>query len=50
MIRSVKIEDATQLAEIYNFYILNNIVTFEEDLIDENEMRSRIKSNTSKFP
>ena len=50
MIRPVNIEDASQLAEIYNFYILNTIVTFEAELIDETEMRSRIRSNTSKFP
>lgn len=30
MIRDVKPADATEIVEIYNYYILNTTVTFEE--------------------
>ena len=42
MIRHVKEQDFEQLTEIYNHYILNSIATFEEELIETNEMASRI--------
>ena len=30
MIRKVRIEDAQQLVDIYNFYVLNTVVTFDD--------------------
>ena len=50
MIRSAIVGDAKQICNIYNFYVLNTIVTFEEDAVPEEEMRSRIENITSKFP
>ncbi len=50
MIRSVKIEDAQAIADIYNYYILHSIVTFEEVLVDANEIKKRILAITPKFP
>ncbi len=50
MVRRVKLEDANQLVEIYNHYILNSVVTFEEACIDCTEMKNRILSMTSKYP
>lgn len=50
MIREANLKDAKQISEIYNYYILNSIVTFEEVKIDETEMSNRIKSVSSKFP
>jgi len=43
MIRSIKTEDIPQVKEIYNFYILNSIVNFEEEPISNEEMVQKIK-------
>ena len=50
MIREVKVEDAKEIAEIYNYYIQNTIVTFEEISISTEEMKGRIVAIASKFP
>ena len=50
MIRPVRLEDAEQIAEIYNYYILNTIVTFEEVVIDGQEMLTRIKAVIQHHP
>ena len=50
MIRIVKPEDAGDIAEIYNHYILNSTITFEEIPVTVEEMGERIKSINSGFP
>lgn len=50
MIRNVKPTDAEAIANIYNHYIENTIVTFEETPIDAHEMRKRIIAITEKLP
>lgn len=50
MIRKVKPEDAAAIAEIYNYYILHSIVTFEETVVDAAEIAERIQTNTAKLP
>ncbi|WP_372767027.1 arsinothricin resistance N-acetyltransferase ArsN1 family B [Lutibacter sp.] len=50
MIRTVKLEDAQEIAEIYNYYILNSCVTFEEIPVSNEEMGERIQAAHSKFP
>ena len=50
MIRPAKPSDASAIAEIYNYYVLNSIATFEEEMVDEDEMKKRILSVTSKLP
>lgn len=50
MIRPVKIEDAKAIANIYNYYILHSIITFEEILIDAEEIKKRILAVTQKYP
>lgn len=50
MIRAVKLEDAREIAEIYNYYILNSCVTFEEFAVSAEEMRGRIEATNSKYP
>ncbi len=50
MIRSVKIEDAQAIADIYNYYILHSIATFEEVVVDAIAIKKRILAVTSKFP
>jgi phosphinothricin acetyltransferase len=42
MIRPVELSDAAAIADIYNYYIDETIITFECDCIDSNEIASRI--------
>jgi L-amino acid N-acyltransferase YncA len=49
MIRSVTLNDAAEIAEIYNYYILNTTVTFEEQIVSVDTMKSRIEEVTSKY-
>ncbi|WP_221409088.1 GNAT family N-acetyltransferase [Reichenbachiella versicolor] len=44
IIREVTAKDAEQIAEIYNYYILNSVATFEEELIDPKEIQKRISN------
>ena len=42
MIRNVSLSDAARIAGIYNYYIDNTIITFEEEKIDADEIEQRI--------
>jgi L-amino acid N-acyltransferase YncA len=42
MIREISIDDAKDVLDIYNYYILNSTATFEEDPINEEEIIKRI--------
>jgi L-amino acid N-acyltransferase YncA len=50
MIRVVKGADAAHIAKIYNHYILNTLITFEEQLVTPEEILERIKSVTAEYP
>lgn len=50
MIRAVKIEDAGQIREIYNYYVENTVITFEEKSVDLSEMEKRIEKITATHP
>ena len=50
MIRNVTLGDAEKISEIYNKYITETQITFEEETITVDEMRSRIQTITKKFP
>ncbi len=50
MVRSAKIEDATQITDIYNYYILNTTVTFEKTPITSDNMKERIENTQVKYP
>lgn len=50
IIREVKPEDAAQLAEIYNYYIINTHVTFETEPLSAEEMNERIAEVIEKYP
>ncbi|WP_242052988.1 GNAT family N-acetyltransferase, partial [Dysgonomonas sp. GY617] len=51
MIRNVQLSDAKRIAEIYNPYIKDTIITFEEELVTEEDIADRIKYITAKnFP
>ena len=50
MIRVVKETDAVHIAKIYNHYILNTLITFEEQPVTPEELLERIKSITTEYP
>lgn len=50
MIRNVNIEDAAAICNIYNHYVQNTIITFEEEPVTIEEMQSRIAEVTSSLP
>lgn len=50
MIRSVKIEDAKYLLDIYSYYVKNTAISFEITVPTLEEFESRIKYFQSKYP
>lgn len=50
MIRSVEIADAQQICDIYNYYVENTVITFEEESVDVADMESRIRKITQSHP
>lgn len=49
MIRNAKPEDAQAICAIYNYYVLNTIVTFEEDTVFADDMADRINKVLEKY-
>lgn len=47
MIRDAKPDDSEAIADIYNYYINNTIVTFETESVSSNEMSQRISETLS---
>lgn len=45
MIRAAKLTDAVDLADIYNYYVLNTVVTFEEQAVSHEGMAQRLAEN-----
>lgn len=50
MIRVVEPKDAKAINNIYNYYIENTTITFEEVLLTPSEMESRISIISTEFP
>lgn len=50
IIREVKKEDVPRLAEIYNYYILNTNVTFEEEAVTVGEFLNRVSRIKKSYP
>ncbi len=50
MIRDVKIDDAEQICKIYNHYVKNTTITFEENSVSILEMENRIKKIMETHP
>jgi L-amino acid N-acyltransferase YncA len=50
MIRSAQVEDAAQLCEIYNHYVLNTPITFEEEAVLIEDMEERVRETTASLP
>ena len=49
-IRRAKLTDAEQIAEIYNFYILNTHHSFEIEPVGFEEMKRRIAETSENYP
>lgn len=49
MIRTAKISDAAQICNIYNYYVANTVITFEEELVSIQEMEHRISTYLEQF-
>ncbi len=49
-IRKVDLSDSAQIAEIYNYYILNTHHTFETEPLSAEEMKERIVENSENYP
>ena len=43
MIRDVHVDDAARITEIYNYYVLNTVITFEEETLSCQQMAARIE-------
>jgi L-amino acid N-acyltransferase YncA len=50
MIRAVEMKDIQEICSIYNYYIANTTVTFEEEPISAEEMKKRILEVTPSYP
>lgn len=50
MIRTATQNDAQQIVDIYNYYILNTTVTFEEEAISAKTMGERMTEVLEKYP
>jgi len=50
MIRIVEKDDTQQICDIYNYYVENSTITFEEDPVSISEMKSRIGEVTASLP
>lgn len=50
MIRAATSQDAETIAAIYNYYILNTVITFEEVEVSTEQMAGRIEKVRAKYP
>ena len=50
MIRAVHLDDAQELVDIYNYYVLNTVVTFDVDPLSLEMFEAKIKSIQTNYP
>ena len=50
MIRTISLNDLRQICEIYNYYIKNTHISFEESPVSESEMEARIGAIIPSLP
>ena len=50
MVRAIKESDYKQISDIYNYYIKNTQITFEEELVSESIMMKRGQEITKNYP
>ncbi len=49
MIRNATPQDAEAICNIYNYYVINTIVTFEEEVVSPEEMKARMIKVLEKY-
>ena len=49
-VRNVVESDAAVICDIYNHYVANTIITFEQEPVSISEMRSRIRETAAQYP
>jgi phosphinothricin acetyltransferase len=49
-IRKVELTDAPRIRDIYNHYIANTIITFETEMLNEEQIMKRIQKYTPLYP
>lgn len=50
MVRTATLTDAAAIADIYNYYIVNTTVTFEEEPVTVEDMQARMTEVLEKYP
>lgn len=50
MVRNVKLNDAKCITDIYNYYVLNEMPTFEEKPVTTDFFKEKIENSSSKYP
>jgi phosphinothricin acetyltransferase len=50
MIRSATVEDAKAICDIYNHYVENSIISFEEQAVSVDDMTQRVARTTRSLP
>lgn len=50
MIRPCTVGDAAAVCDVYNHYVRNTVVTFEETAVSAEEMAGRIETTVRRFP
>jgi phosphinothricin acetyltransferase len=50
MVRFVRADDAAAISDIYNYYIENTVITFEEEPVSAKTMEERIRMVTARYP
>ena len=50
MIRNVQIEDAQQLLDIYNYYVVNTVITFDLEALSLDAFKEKITTVSADYP
>ncbi len=50
MIRPIHNNDIKHVCDIYNYYVINTTVTFEEEVVTVEDMQERVNEVTAKYP
>lgn len=50
MIRQVRLSDAPSIAAIYNYYVLNTVISFDESPLSMEEISALIKNISANYP
>ncbi len=49
-IRAVQLNDCKKLAEIYNYYVVNTSISYEDEAVSASEFSARVQKITKKYP